>query len=139
VQLDSFTLNVAERFTGSTTRPLFGQPNYIFNVELAYIDNLKSGIQASISYNVSGEKLILVGGSNFNVFEQPRPLLNASIRKTIGEHFAVRLRARNLLNPAFAQFYRLPEDASDDFEERSFLFNEYFVGQSYSIGISYSL
>ncbi len=134
VDLDSATAAVSERFGTGTTRPLLGQPDYTLNVELAYVNNLSLGLQASISYNIFGQRLSLVGGSNFNVYEQSRGLLNFSIRKNIGRHFAVQFRARNLLDPEYKQVYKQrPEDVEE------FNFETYRLGRSYSLGVSFSL
>jgi TonB-dependent receptor len=134
VDLDSTTRQVAQRLTGTTTHPLFGQPDYTFNAEIAYIDNERLGVQASVSYTVFGQRLTLVGGANFNVYEQPRGLLNASLRKTIGRHFAIQLRGENLLDPAYRQIYRVREKSG-----RQALFENYHIGRTYSLGFAYNL
>jgi len=132
VDLDSATVAVAQRFTGTSTRPLFGQPDYTLNAEIAYVDNTRLGVQASVSYSVFGQRLSLVGGSNFNVYEQPRGLLNFSLRKSFGEHFAIRVRGENLLDPDYKQVYRIREEDS-----REFAFEKYKIGRTFSLGFSY--
>ncbi len=135
VDLDSATAEVASGIFGlPTTRPLLGQPDYTLNVELAYIDNLKLGLQASISYNVFGQRLSYVGGSNFNVYEQSRGLLNFSIRKNIGKYFAVQFRAQNLLDPEYKQVYKQRPEDSEEFN-----FETYRLGSNYSLGLSFTL
>ena len=112
------------------TRQLMGQSPYAVYGELAYQDD-KLGLQASVSYNVFGPRLAVVGGTDPDVFEQPRHLLNFALRKSIGKHWSVRFRARNLLNPAFkwTQTYRGEE----------YIYEYYKTGRSFSLGLSYNL
>ena len=136
VDVDSTTLSIARLLDPATPdqRPLYGQPNYTLNIELAYIDNLNAGLQISASYSIFGERLILVGARGFNVYEQPRGALNFSVRKKIGNNWSVRFRANNLIDPDYKQVYRFYEGAPE-----SFLFENYKRGRSYSLGFSYSL
>ncbi|MEM6264598.1 MAG: TonB-dependent receptor [Bacteroidota bacterium] len=113
-----------------TERQLQGQSPFAANVELAYVNPL-NGWSASVSYNVFGERIYSVSLREPNIYEQPRPLLNTSISKRIGERFSVRVRANNLFNPEykFIQTYRGQE----------FLFQRYTVGRSFSLGVTYSI
>lgn len=134
VPLDSVTrINSAALF-GTTTRPLFAQPDYTLNAELAFIDNLNTGIQASVSYSIFGQRLAIVGQDNFNPYDVPRGLLNASLRKTIGERWAIRIRANNLLDPEYKKVFRFTEDGPEEA-----LHENYRLGRSFSIGFSYNI
>ncbi|MEO0732778.1 MAG: TonB-dependent receptor, partial [Bacteroidota bacterium] len=133
--LDS-TSAASARIRGTEdTRPLFGQPSYTFNAELAYLDPERPGFQASLSYSIFGERMTVGGTFNYNVFEQPRGVLNATLRKTLGERWAVRVRARNLLDPEFREFYRdesIPGGRED-------LFESFRRGRRISVGLSYRI
>lgn len=87
------------------TRPLFGQSPYIINAMLAY-QNDSLDFNASIAFNVQGEKLVLatVGGLP-DIYQQPTPAMDVTLTKNIGEHFGVRFRARNLINPVDRKTY----------------------------------
>ncbi len=111
-------------------RPLYGQSPFAVNAELAFVDNIKTGINASLSYNIFGERITVVGGINPDVYEQPRGLLNFSIRKELG-NFAVRFRARNLLNPEYRQI--------QEYLGQEYIYQNYTVGRSYSLSLSYQI
>jgi TonB-dependent receptor len=115
----------------STTIPLFGQSPYVFNAELAYIDNEDLGLQFSTSFNVFGPRLFAVGGGAPDIYEQPRPSLNISIGKDIGKYFAIRLRANNLLNPEYKY--------TQDFKGNTSVFRSNTIGRTYSLGVSFKL
>ncbi|WNJ19884.1 TonB-dependent receptor domain-containing protein [Pontibacter sp. G13] len=113
------------------TRPMFGQSPYAANAEFLY-DNDELGLQASLSWNTFGERIVFVGSANSpDVYEQPRNVMNFSVSKTIGEIFKVRFRANNLLNPEtkYTQSYLGQE----------YIFSSRGVsGQSFSLGLSAS-
>jgi len=111
-------------------RPLYGQSPFAVNAELAYVDDVNAGIRASLSYNIFGERIAVVGGINPNVFEQPRGLLNFSVRKALG-NFAVRFRANNLLNPEYKQI--------QEYLGQEYIYQNYTVGRSYSLSLSYQI
>ena len=114
-----------------TQRPLYGQSPFAFNAELAYINNNPEvGLQASLSYNVFGERISVVGGINPDIYEQPRGLLNLSVRKTFGP-FAVRVRANNLLNPEY--------NFIQSYKGTDYTYQNYKVGQTYSLSLSYAI
>lgn len=122
--------------TRSPTRPLFGQSPYAGNAELAYIDPVK-GWKGSLSYSVFGKRLSAVGGTNPDIYEQGRGLLNFSVSRDffMGEEskqrLSVRFRANNLLNPyfRFVQTYR----------EVDYIFENYQIGRTFSLSVSYSI
>lgn len=116
------------------TRRLYGQPTHTVNAELAYVDKVKTGLEASISYNLFGERLVAVYDRGINILEQSRGLLNASVRKRFGQHVYVRVRGSNLLNPAHRQVYRVLGTDLDVAQ-----FENFRRGRSYSLGISYEL
>ncbi|MEM7370725.1 MAG: TonB-dependent receptor [Bacteroidota bacterium] len=114
-----------------TTIPLFGQSPYVFNAELAYIDNEELGLQASASFNVFGPRLFAVGGGAPDIYEQPRPSLNVSVSKDIGKYFSVRVRANNLLNPEY--------NYTQEFKGETYLFRSNTVGRNFSVGVSFNI
>lgn len=115
----------------STVRPLYGQSPYVLNGELAYVDKDDLGLQASLSLNVFGPRIVIAGGTAPDIFEQPRPALNFSISKEIGKYLNVRFRANNLLNPEYLQ--------TQSFKGQDFVFESYRIGRTYSLGLSFRL
>ncbi|MEZ4829697.1 MAG: TonB-dependent receptor [Bacteroidia bacterium] len=116
--------------TRSRTRPIFGQSPYAVNGELAYIND-SLGTKISLNYNIFGQRLVLVGGVNPDVYEQPRGLLNFSLSQKIKYGLSVTIRANNLLNPEYKQ--------TQVYKETEYIFQNYRLGRSFSLGISYSL
>jgi hypothetical protein len=112
----------------SQQRPMFGQSPYAANAELAYVDKDKTGLQLSLNYNVFGPRIAVVGGKSPDVYEKPRSLMNLSIGKDLGEHVSIRLRANNLLNPAYRMTY--------EYKGVEYDFQNYKIGRSFSIGLT---
>lgn len=84
----------------ATTRALYDQPEYILNANLTW-ENPSTRTTVTLSGGVVGERLVLVGLSRPDEFEQPAPELNLFIRQRLGENWDVRFTARNLLNPKY--------------------------------------
>ncbi|RMG18186.1 MAG: TonB-dependent receptor [Bacteroidetes bacterium] len=116
--------------TRPNRRPLYGQSPYSFNGELAYIHH-DNGIRASLSYNVFGERIVVVGGTEPDVYEQPRGLLNFSVSKTLTKGFSLRLRANNLLDPEYKYVQR--------YKGQEFIYESYSAGRSFSLSLTYNL
>ncbi|MBE0540600.1 MAG: TonB-dependent receptor [Verrucomicrobia bacterium] len=93
-------LNRASYGETATTRALYDQPEYIFNANLTW-DNPSTRTTVTLSGGVVGERLVLVGLSRPDEFEQPAPELNLFIRQRLGKNWDVRFTARNLLNPKY--------------------------------------
>jgi TonB-dependent receptor len=111
------------------TREMFGQSPYIINVFLGFSSD-SLGLQANLNFNVAGEKLALVTrGATPNVFEQPRPLLDFNVSKTLNKRWSIKFAASNLLNPETSRTY--------EFKGEEYDFQRFQVGRTYSLGISY--
>jgi TonB-dependent receptor len=113
------------------TRPLFGQSPYIVNAMLTY-QNDSANVAAAASFNVQGQKLLLVTeGGTPDIYQQPTPTLDVNFTKGFGEHFKLRLRARNLLNPVDRKTY--------EFNGGSYNWLANTRGRTYSLTLSYSI
>lgn len=117
--------------TRPSTIPLFGQSPYVVNGGLSYIDKEKLGLQVSANFNVFGPRLFAVGGGAPDIYEQPRPSLNLSLSKDIGQYVSIRLRANNLFNPE----YRFTQE----YKGNDYIFRNNTVGRSYSIGVTFKI
>ena len=83
----------------SSSRPLQGQSPYVWNFQLGY-DDAESGINASLLYNVFGERIVDVGTNGApDIYEQPRPQLDFIFSKILHDSWRVKFQAKNLLNP----------------------------------------
>ncbi|MEQ8908972.1 MAG: TonB-dependent receptor [Vicingaceae bacterium] len=113
------------------TRQMFGQSPYIVNSYLSY-NNDSLGLEANMSFNVTGPKLILVvGGGTPDVYEQPKPSLNFNISKSVTEKWSVKFAANNILNAPTIRSYELDDESYD--------FQRYTDGVNFSLGLSYKL
>ncbi|MSQ99526.1 MAG: TonB-dependent receptor [Xanthomonadales bacterium] len=83
----------------SSSRPLQGQSPYVLNFQLGY-DDPDRGTNASLLYNVFGERIVDVGTNGApDVYEQPRPQLDFIYSQFFHENWRVKCQAKNLLNP----------------------------------------
>ena len=111
------------------TRPMFGQSPYIINAYFTYNNN-PFDLTTTVSFNQFGERLSFVSrGGVPDVYEQPRPTLDLTVEKGLGEHFTVSLRARNLLNPDYA--------FTHDFQGQQYDFERFTVGRTFRISVKY--
>ncbi|MEL7193698.1 MAG: TonB-dependent receptor [Bacteroidota bacterium] len=117
-----------------TRRRLYGQPTFSVNAEVSYVDRDNLGLDVSVNYNQFGDRLVLVLDGGTNIVEKSRGVLNVTVRKTIDKEkrFAVRFRARNLLDPEYKRTYQLL-GLAQDFQT----FENYRIGRTYSLGVSY--
>ena len=92
----------------------------------------KKGIDANLTYNVSGPRMVLVvQGATPNVYEQAFSLLNFNISKTIGDHFTMSFSMSNILNQRKAQTY-IYNGQQYDFQSNT-------IGQTFQLGVKYNL
>lgn len=86
------------------TRELQGQSPWVVNFQLGY-DNPVRDIQATLLFNVAGERITDVGTQGLpDAFEQPAESLDFNYRHLFeirGQQLRFKLRARNLLDPDF--------------------------------------
>jgi outer membrane receptor protein involved in Fe transport len=112
------------------TRPMYGQSPFIINAYLTYI-HVKSDLTLNLSYNIWGERLTFVSqGRVPDVYEQPRHLLDFTLEKGLNDKWRLTFRGQNLLNPLYKQTH--------DFNGQEYIFSQFTVGRTYSIGVKYS-
>jgi len=113
------------------SRQMAGQAPYIVNGMLSY-NSPKHKITAALTYNTSGEKLyVVVKGGTPNVYEQPRHMLGFGISKEFGDHWKLKLSAKNLLNATSLKTY--------EYKGAEYTFSEYKTGQDFSVGFTYKI
>ncbi|MAF78109.1 MAG: hypothetical protein CME63_17570 [Halobacteriovoraceae bacterium] len=85
----------------NSTRPLQGQSPYVVNVNLDY-DNKDWGTNATILYNVFGERVDTVGTQGLpDIYQQPFHQLDFVFQQKFGADFKnkVKFKVQNLINP----------------------------------------
>lgn len=118
----------------SLERPLQGQSPYLVNAAIAY-DNDDWGTDATLLFNVFGERLAAVGTNGIpDIYEQPRPTLDFTLRQRLPAGLQLSLKAQNLLD---AETHFTQEFTGENAEIIDS--QRYFSGRSLSIGVSFSL
>ena len=115
-------------------RPLQGQSPYVINSLIGY-NNSDWGTDATLLFNVFGERLAVVGTNNYpDIYEQPQPTLDFTLQQKLPAGLKLSLKAKNILDTEtrFTQEFT-GENAEVIETER------YFSGRSLSVGISFSL
>lgn len=83
------------------SRAMVGQAPYVVNTGLTYTST-RGGSTATLLFNRVGERITAAGGSPLpDVIEQPRNVLDLSIRKSITPMVTIRGDAKNLLDAPF--------------------------------------
>lgn len=119
--------NVGAGILTSTERALMGQSDYIVNATLAY-DQPLWGTSLRLLFNTFGERISQVGGyGNPDTYEQPFSRLDFAANQSLGGHWAAKFQAKNLLN------------SEVEFLTGGKVQNSFKVGQSFSLGLSYSI
>jgi TonB-dependent receptor len=124
-------------------RSLQGQSNYLVNVGLLF-DAPKKGINATLLFNVIGERIFLVGdkaagSSSPDVYEAPRALLDFQFAKKILKGKAeLKMNASDLLNKI--QYFYQNANASNAFQKNvdAYRFTRRF-GTTFNFSFNYTL
>ncbi|MGH7449277.1 MAG: TonB-dependent receptor domain-containing protein [Longimicrobiales bacterium] len=121
------SIDIASSASSLTNRDrrMVGQAPYVANVGLTYGPEWR-GSSATLLYNVVGERIVSAGEVPLpDVVEQPRHVVDFSLRTTILGGFALKLDAKNLLDAPY-------ELVQGDVTRES-----YRAGRSYSFGLSW--
>lgn len=119
-------------------RAMQGQSPYIVNAGINYND-IETGWQANVSYNVYGKRIFAVGDltQNATQYEMPRNQIDLTISKTFSEKVELKFGIQDVLN----QKYRLTQDS--DRNKKITGIDEpivnYKPGQYVTIGVTYKL
>ena len=111
-----------------TERPLQGQSPFVLNLDLGY--ETPAGTSVGLFYNLFGSRLNFVAlGLTPDVYEQARGSLDLTVRQPLVGGVALRATAKNLTGAR----YRLVQELGGE----TFVTEEYPLGQSFSVGVSY--
>ncbi len=114
----------------SGQRPFQGQSPYLVNLNLTY-NHPELGITSTLYFNILGPRLSKVSyGGTPDVYEAPAGLLNFTFAFRLWKNFSVKLSAKNLLNPTFQKYQEL--------NHQRYLYSQYKLGRSISVGVSFS-
>ncbi len=107
-------------------RPMVGQAPYVLNAGLAWSS---AGRSATLLYNVVGKRITSAAVTPITVdtYEQPRSLLDFSMRVPLGSGASVRLDAKNLL------------DSAHEERQGDVVRYRYTTGRTISLGVSWNL
>lgn len=82
-------------------RPMMGQAPWVANAGLSYTSTT-SGLSATLLYSAVGARIYAAGTIPFpDIYEQPRHLVDLSLRLPMGNRWTWRVDARNLLDAPF--------------------------------------
>lgn len=112
-------------------RPMYGQAPYLVNAMASYRSK-SGGFTATVSYNIQGPRLVIAGVSEGrpDVYELPRNVIDIKMSKMLGEHFALSLTVRDVLNARVSRSYDLPRGWD--------YFDSFRYGTNFLIGFSYT-
>jgi outer membrane receptor protein involved in Fe transport len=112
-------------------RTMLNQAPYVINAMLTYIGD-KSGLTASISYNIQGPRVVSTGSYKDipDVYELPRNLIDIKVMKNLGKHYLVSLKVMDVLNTAIVRAYKIDSDYNLHFDS-------YKYGTNYVFAFSY--
>ena len=112
-------------------RPLEGQSPYVINGHINY-ENPDIGTTISAYYHVFGPRVsgVTLGGTP-DLYEQPRHVVDVSLKQRFLDYFSLKLSAKNLLNS--------PYKITQEYRGTSFVAEEHYLGRTYSVGLTYEL
>jgi outer membrane receptor protein involved in Fe transport len=113
-------------------RVMFGQAPYIVNLIASYTHE-KLGLNASITYNIQGPRLVISSAIKgmADVYEMPRNMIDFKMTKSIKKHFTVSLTVRDLLNAKVRREYKTDNGYQT--------YDSYRYGTNVQLGIIYKL
>ncbi|MCS7188608.1 MAG: TonB-dependent receptor [Bacteroidia bacterium] len=118
-------------------RPLQGQAPYLFNMLFVYTP-VSQKWEIATSGQLIGPRLWWVG-DNFNpsVFEMPRPIWDAHLRRKLGRGFYIQLQARDILNTPFV--FRQDSDLNGSITRKEDVIFRYVRGSEWSLTLGWQL
>ncbi|MCK7559143.1 hypothetical protein MKQ70_30905 [Chitinophaga sedimenti] len=103
-----------KNYVGGMDRPMYGQSPYLVNGGLQF-DNENSGTNASVLFNVIGQRIGQVGNANTpNIWENPRPVLDFQITQRIFKNADIKFTASDVLNKKATNYWGQDEKRYKD-------------------------
>ncbi len=115
----------------NAVRPLQGASPYLLNADITYPVIFENGnIVFSVLYNLFGKRIYAVGtDGKDDIYELPINTLDALISSSIGERLTIKANFKNILNPNFVKNLTIGEE--------EMIVDEYRIGMSFGLGLSY--
>ncbi|MCX7651746.1 MAG: TonB-dependent receptor [Bacteroidia bacterium] len=121
----------------SRLRPLQGQAPYLFNAILLY-QSIDGRWEAATSGQLIGPRLWWVGDNiNPSIFEMPRPVWDANLRRQIGKYFYMQLQVRDIVNAPFV--YRQDSDLNGRISRAEDVIFRFVRGSELSLTLGWKL
>jgi outer membrane receptor protein involved in Fe transport len=122
----------------SSQRPLQGQSPYLINAGFQY--DGEKGTSMSLLYNRIGQRLALVGNSDFgDIYEKPRDLVDFQIsQKVMRKKGEMRLTVGDIFNQAYVT-YENRNDAKKYDASSDRIFSSFKPGTTITVGFLYNL
>jgi hypothetical protein len=120
---------------------MFGQAPYVVNGMLGYTSE-KHGINAALSYNLQGPRLISISTYEWNpdLSEMSRSFWDFRASKTIGKHLGVSLKVQDIFNSTIRRAYKFRGTETADGRTGYLLdYDRYNWGTNYTFSVSYRL
>jgi len=120
-------------------RPMAGQSPYIVNLGI-YYSNDKSGLSASLLYNVIGKRIMIVGTPQRpHIYEMPRNLVDLSVSKKFAKNLIVKLGVKDLFNEdvIFQQVESFNKGGNGEVD-RTQIVRSWNPGTSFNLGVNYN-
>ena len=120
----------------SDSRPLQGQSPYLINAGIStFIPGAK--ISATISYNLFGRRLYIVGSlSEPDYWENPRHLFDAQLSREFGKHWVVKLNIRDILAQKQVFYQDIDADGKYNVKKDNTMISTQ-SGRVFSLAVSY--
>jgi TonB-dependent receptor len=134
---DLQTINVEQ------TRPMYGQADHIANLAVLFKD-ARHGWDIQLAGNYTGERIVTVSQFVDNDFwQKPFVQLDFSLEKTFGEHWALFVKANNLLNTPMEVYMKTPYNNKDAIPEQNLdgqtLIRRDYFQRSYLLGLRWKM
>ena len=134
IEFQSRTLEARDGQTVEKTRDFQGQAPFLINSFLGYT-NRDKGIDATLSYNVQGKSLAIVGiGRIPDVYDKAFHDLTIKLSKSLGgevKRHKISFNVRNMLNQKRQRIY-------SSFNANDEIFSSYSEGRFFGLGYSYT-
>jgi len=112
------------------TRPMYNQAPYSFNANLSY-ENPDKGWESTLSFNVSGKRMVVYQIDLPSIYLQPMPDLNFTVKKTFSDRITLLFKAKNILNSTYKEQMLLNDNI--------YYTTKYQMGRSFSLSFVFNL
>jgi TonB-dependent receptor len=125
--------------TYDTKRPIFEQPNLVFNANVGY-DWTQQQLSANFYLNYTGRRLIeIYTDGTPNIYEHPAPQLDFIFAKGFGKRWQVKGFIKNLLDGRTDYIYQKnPQDKEYGIFNQVNYRRQFTRGRNFALGISYN-